>query len=276
MGQFVKLPLLVLEREDLTAAAKLVYSVIVDRISSNTTAWPGLGTLAKATGLHRNSVQRAVTHLVIAGFLVVEHRGGLRGARRERSNVYKMVTLNVTKTVTLPTSPKRVCHQNGDVDVTKKVTLKDSNVTKMVRDSDNKEDPVTRPKKTLLPIRNEQLETIYQTYPRHVGKAKALQAIRKALQEISRRDDIPDPAAWLVHRVQMFAQSPAGQAGTFTPHPATWMNQGRYDDNPEEWSRKDDRKAVQTDARKQANGQPSWKGDYSGQYAKDPGDAKLL
>src|SRR6476620_8160014 len=36
-------------------------------------------------------------------------------------------------------------------------------------------------------------------------------------------------------RTLAFARSPAGNRGNLTPHPATWFNQGRYDDNPTEW-----------------------------------------
>jgi len=50
-------------------------------------------------------------------------------------------------------------------------------------------------------------------------------------------DKQPTPFDWLLGRVKAFATSPAGQAGKFTPHPATWFNGGRYEDDDAEWAR---------------------------------------
>ena len=76
-------------------------------------------------------------------------------------------------------------------------------------------------------------EDIYQAYPRKAGKKSALRAIERALADVKR----DDAAEWLLERVRAFAASPAGKAGEFTPHPATWFNAGRYDDDDAEWNR---------------------------------------
>lgn len=78
-------------------------------------------------------------------------------------------------------------------------------------------------------------DRIYAAYPRKVGKADALKAIDKALLRL--RGVVPDPAEWLLGRVQAYAASPHVRTTEhrFIPHPATWMNQGRYDDDPAEW-----------------------------------------
>ena len=70
------------------------------------------------------------------------------------------------------------------------------------------------------------LEEIYHAYPRHVGKEAALKSIRKALVRIAPRD-----AEWLMDRVKAYAESRRGQDEQFTPHPGTWFNEGRYDDD---------------------------------------------
>lgn len=82
------------------------------------------------------------------------------------------------------------------------------------------------------------LEAVYREYPRRVGKQAAFKAIRKALAAIAKRGEAK-PATWLTERVRVFAASPAGQAGRFCPHPATWFNAGRFDDDPQEWQRDD-------------------------------------
>jgi len=60
--------------------------------------------------------------------------------------------------------------------------------------------------------------------------AKAILAIQK--QKASTADDAAD---FLYSQVVKFAASPAGNKGEYTPHCATWMNAGRYFDDPTEW-----------------------------------------
>jgi hypothetical protein len=86
-------------------------------------------------------------------------------------------------------------------------------------------------------IPSAKVEVIYRAYPRKVGKKKAIETIRKAIKDIAARGKIPvdDAADWLHERVVAFARSPAGQAGEFTPHPSTWFQQGRYDDDDRDW-----------------------------------------
>ena len=81
--------------------------------------------------------------------------------------------------------------------------------------------------------RSQSAADIYAAYPRKVGKAAALRAIERAIKRIPKTD----AAEWLMARTKEFAASPAGKKGIYTPHPATWFNQGRYDDDPREWRR---------------------------------------
>jgi hypothetical protein len=88
-------------------------------------------------------------------------------------------------------------------------------------------------------------EGIYQAYPRHVGKKAAIDAIKSAVQRVQSRTKAKggtklDAQRWLYARTQAFARSAAGNRGSLTPHPATWFNQGRYDDNPTEWEQVSD------------------------------------
>lgn len=70
-------------------------------------------------------------------------------------------------------------------------------------------------------------EQIYELYPRKVGKIEALKKINIALRDHS--------FEFLKTRVALFANSPAGQRGHYTPYPATWFHQGRYLDDAKEW-----------------------------------------
>jgi hypothetical protein len=81
------------------------------------------------------------------------------------------------------------------------------------------------------------VSSIYEAYPRKVGKQAALKSIHKAIIRQAKEKGCPpkEAAEFIYSQVVKFAASPAGQRGTYTPHPATWMNAGRYSDDPGEW-----------------------------------------
>ena len=70
-------------------------------------------------------------------------------------------------------------------------------------------------------------ESIYQAYPRKVAKDKAIAAISKAMKKIS--------PSTLLEKTNVYAQSVKGKERNFIPHPATWFNGRRFNDDPEEW-----------------------------------------
>lgn len=69
-------------------------------------------------------------------------------------------------------------------------------------------------------------EEFYAAYPRHVGKAAA----RKAYKAASKAG--ADPVD-LVKRARLYAIQREGQDPKYTAHPATWLNQGRWEDDIE-------------------------------------------
>lgn len=108
-----------------------------------------------------------------------------------------------------------------------------------------------------LTSREQVIRAAYNAYPRHVGKRQALKAFDRALYrlEFEEKDDIP-PAFWkmanglttsdfLIEKIRIFAFSPAGKKGNFTPHPATWANQSRYLDDVTDWFQVDGEKGEQ-------------------------------
>jgi hypothetical protein len=66
--------------------------------------------------------------------------------------------------------------------------------------------------------------TLYGIYPRKIGKADALKSIDRVL--------LNRPFQEMLLAVQEFARkcSREGTEERFIPHPATWFNKGRYDD----------------------------------------------
>lgn len=69
-------------------------------------------------------------------------------------------------------------------------------------------------------------EDIYEAYPLKVGRPAAVRSIRKAMMRHSPRH--------LLERTKAFAAI-RGKNAEFTPHPATWFNQERFNDDPSTW-----------------------------------------
>lgn len=79
------------------------------------------------------------------------------------------------------------------------------------------------------------VEAIYAAYPRKVGKPKALPMIRKALANPPLGVSQADWPAQLLAITQRYAALRNGEDPNFTPHPATWFHQRRFEDDPSTW-----------------------------------------
>jgi hypothetical protein len=79
-------------------------------------------------------------------------------------------------------------------------------------------------KTTIKEIYTSDFQNFYNSYPRKVGKQAALKAFVKAL-EIASVDEILSGAI-------RFAHDPNLPVEQFIPHPATWLNAGRWEDGP--------------------------------------------
>jgi hypothetical protein len=76
-------------------------------------------------------------------------------------------------------------------------------------------------------------EQIYQAYPRKTARKAALKAITATLKEKDFK--------FLLEAVQAYTVAvelwPAADREKYVPYPATWFNDGRYDDDRETWKR---------------------------------------
>lgn len=79
-------------------------------------------------------------------------------------------------------------------------------------------------------------DEFWKYYPRKVGKRAARLAFERAVARLAPERPNLEVLGWLAARAADFAASPAGQRGCYTPHPTTWLNQGRYDDPDDQWA----------------------------------------
>lgn len=69
-------------------------------------------------------------------------------------------------------------------------------------------------------------EQFWETYPRRIAKKAAC----KALDKIKKASEVPFEV--LLSAVRVYAKSVAKKDMQFIAHPATWLNAGRWDDDP--------------------------------------------
>lgn len=81
-------------------------------------------------------------------------------------------------------------------------------------------------------------ERWYALYPRHEAKGKAAAAFGRVVGALAHRfgGDRDGAVDWLCEAAVEFSLSAKGK-GEYVPHPATWLNEGRYDDDRSEWQR---------------------------------------
>lgn len=99
--------------------------------------------------------------------------------------------------------------------------------------------PIPAPTPAPTPPRNSahaaSAEAIYQAYPRKVGRPLALRAISKALASPPLGTESATWPALLLEITVRFAAARQGENPDFTPNPATWFNQRRFEDDPATW-----------------------------------------
>ena len=84
-------------------------------------------------------------------------------------------------------------------------------------------------------------ESWWKVYPRHEAKGGASKAWIKSIATIRQVQDATQEFAerWLIERTELYADARRGKDQQFTPHPNTWLNDRRFDDDPSEWQRAD-------------------------------------
>jgi len=75
-----------------------------------------------------------------------------------------------------------------------------------------------------------QAEEVYQIYPNKVGKPRALNSILKAIQQ----DGFEKVKTATENFARAWTNAPSKE---FCPHPSTWFNQERYNDDPSTWTK---------------------------------------
>lgn len=84
--------------------------------------------------------------------------------------------------------------------------------------------PIKKERGKPLSLAPDGFEEFWQAVPRKVAKDKALPAYAKALRKADART--------LIEGMRRYAQSRIGEDPQYTAHPASWLNAGRWQDEP--------------------------------------------
>jgi len=204
-------------------------------LESNGVPWTDEEICMAVGGKYEETLQ-AVTALVAKGVASRSDRGSLMNRRMYREELAKQQERAATRERVHNHRTSQANNAGSNAECNGAVTPSVTEVKRRCTETEYETETVTRPLKP-------DLEGIYAEYPRKIGKSGALKAISKAFDRLVNGHDgkklDPEAAnAFLRLSVQQFARSPAGRAGEFTPHPATWFNDSRYLDDPQEWDRR--------------------------------------
>jgi hypothetical protein len=189
-------------KQSLPFKEKFVLIILANYTGEDGKAWPSMSRLMEDTGLKKDSIIRATKSLEDLGIIKIDRRvfDGVN-----LPNVYQ---LNVDGVV---------AHSDHQSLIRTRVVAHSDEGSRSQRLYTINE-PIKEPKY----ISSENFEIFWEHYPRKIGKLAAKKAFDKAIK-LTDFDTIMDACV-------DFASSRKGQDEAFTPHPATWLNQGRWDD----------------------------------------------
>jgi hypothetical protein len=96
------------------------------------------------------------------------------------------------------------------------------------KDEDKDSPPKSPPKGAKDDETEKAAEAIYEAYPRKVGKPVALRAIKRHLRKFGAEE--------LLAKTKAYAEAVKDSDHQFIPHPSTFFNQERFNDDPQSWS----------------------------------------
>jgi hypothetical protein len=215
----------IFESETLGPTERLIMLALADHANDEGRCYPSIARLCQRTGLSERAIQANVKRLTEAGHIKLAPGGG-----RAQTNLY-LISANpaadaprsrCTPAADAPQTPQQVrqtpqqVRQNPAADAPEpSITIKEPSERVIARE----------PVRFVPKAAPDGFSEFWARYPRKVAKGAAQKAYAKAMKA-ARHDDV------------MFAlsqQLPALEAKDqqYIPHPATWLNAERWNDEPE-------------------------------------------
>lgn len=228
--RFAQIPEALVYDHRVTPTAVRVYACLVRHGANPGSCFPSHGRIAALIGVAKRSIQRPLRELEETGWIVRMERYGDDGGRLTDGFLIRSTALD-SAPPTLddagPPTPDSADPPRGDAR---------NNESKM---NESKKNEKTTPARALQSVPDERgersstsvavpdlFDSFWGAYPRKVGKPAARRAFTAALRAFSVDDIARGLRAWTGHWDE------AGTDETFIPHPATWLNQHRFNDSP--------------------------------------------
>lgn len=227
--RFEMVPHWIMRHEKITGNALRLYLQLRSYAGSKEIAWPSKKTLA--ADLHVSAPTVEASLLILRDIGCIEITARFHADGRQTSNLYR-VLWEEPSAIFFDSPPEKL---DGDPpnnlggDPLKKLDGDPPRKlgTNLYLDEPRQIEPRQIEPIHIKPRERSKLDIAFDefwsAYPRRSGKIKAKDAFRKASKEC-------DPSE-IIAGAQAFADDPNRQ-DEFTPHPATWLNQGRWEDDP--------------------------------------------
>lgn len=197
----------------LTTAERFVLLALSEHASPDASgalvAWPSAQTLALETGLARPYVQECLK--------VLQRHGLIRqtGQKRRRVNVYA-VRLHVIRAWHHgPADPEVSGEMTPTCQVSGQETVRSPDIEPPM-------EPPMEPTTTASTLASD-FAAFWAAYPRRVGKAAAQKSYVRARRTAT--------AEAILDGVRRYVEADPHRPMHYTAHPATWLNQGRWEDD---------------------------------------------
>jgi len=221
-------------RREINQGAKLAYARLAQYAGKDGACFPKQETLAVELGVSERTANEYVRTLVRLGLIETDRPG--RGLSNryfflDHPWIYECRPEAPSNSVQEPQEPSAPNRKNSSgqerqepsAPYTKENQGEMNQRKRVFPHSPPKGDSVRDPGST-----SSQEEQIYDAYPKKVGRPAALRAIRRALAK--------HPFDFLLECTRRYAQT-CNSPADFIPHPSTWFNQERFNDDSATWQR---------------------------------------
>ena len=208
--------------QQVTPAQKLVLLSLADRANESHECYPSTKRLCHDTGLYRETIFEAIKAMEDLGLIIVERQLGkgnrftLVGVQSRHQNNGETVTSRKkptsqekpTGSAKQPVGKSRL-HQSGKADSHQSGKADTESINESIKNHISEISP---------------FEEFWKAYPRKVSKDAAQKAWVKCKPPLQ---DVLQALAWQVRSEQWRQDN-----GAFIPYPATYLNKGRWKDEP--------------------------------------------
>jgi len=201
----IKIMSMIWDRGPDNQSERFVLLALADYANDEGECWPSIEGIAKKTCLTDRGVRKIIRRLEETRWLEIEAGGG-----RKNCNLYRIKTLNHVQPE--QRSPLNVVPKNPEPR------------------SLNPEPCSAEPSITIIePSKSDNardgFEEFWDRYPRRIGKAAARKSYAKAMKATT-HDEI-------MFGLSQQMPSLASREQQYIPHPSTWLNQERWNDEPD-------------------------------------------